>query len=189
MYVLCYILGCYDVVSQYLPKLFPFLFELARNEQALIRSISCWTMSRYFRWVIDNSQNNEELFQTLLRTLLNCVLDTNKKVQEVACSVFATLEEEAGARLEPYVEAILDNLMCAFGRYQVRNMSILCDTIACLADAVTAQLNKPQYVEKLLPALLGRWEALPPDDKTLLPLLECLTSVAQALGPGQHAYS
>ena len=45
--------------------------------------------------------------------LLKRVLDTNKKVQEAACSAFATLEEEAGERIIPYLPGILQNLMYA----------------------------------------------------------------------------
>lgn len=47
------------------------------------------------------------------------VLDANKRVQEAACSAFATLEEEACMELVPYLEFILQTLVFAFGKYQV----------------------------------------------------------------------
>lgn len=51
--------------------------------------------------------------------LLKRILDSNKRVQEAACSAFATLEEEAGTDLVPYLDIILKTLVEAFGKYQV----------------------------------------------------------------------
>ncbi|KMT02373.1 hypothetical protein BVRB_9g204870 isoform A [Beta vulgaris subsp. vulgaris] len=41
--------------------------------------------------------------------LLRRILDTNKRVQEVACSAFTTLEEEAVEELAPRLETILQH--------------------------------------------------------------------------------
>ena len=41
-------------------------------------------------------------------------------MQEAACSAFATLEEEACTELVPYLGFILETLVYAFGKYQVR---------------------------------------------------------------------
>jgi len=46
-------------------------------------------------------------------------LDSNKRVQEAACSAFATLEEEATTELVPYLGFILETLVFAFSKYQV----------------------------------------------------------------------
>lgn len=86
--------------------------------------------------------------------LLRRILDTNKRVQEAACSAFATLEEvsaycsvivtfvfydisldannffiyyqEAAEHLPPRLEIILQHLMCAFGKYQVVFWALSC---------------------------------------------------------------
>lgn len=55
-----------------------------------------------------------DIFQLLKR-----VLDANKRVQEAACSAFATLEEEACTELVPYLGFILETLVFAFSKYQV----------------------------------------------------------------------
>lgn len=55
----------------------------------------------------------------LVWQLLKRVLDANKRVQEAACSAFATLEEEACTELVPYLGFILETLVFAFGKYQV----------------------------------------------------------------------
>lgn len=50
------------------------------------------------------------------------VLDANKRVQEAACSAFATLEEEACTELVPYLGFILETLVYAFSKYQVTDL-------------------------------------------------------------------
>ncbi|KAH9694610.1 transportin-1 [Citrus sinensis] len=87
-------------------------------------------------------QNGREQFEKVLMGLLKRILDTNKRVQEAACSAFATLEEEAAEELAPRLEIILQHLMMAFGKYQRRNLRIVYDAIGTLADAVGFELNQ-----------------------------------------------
>lgn len=100
------------------------------------------------------------------------VLDNNKRVQEAGCSAFATLEEDAGPELAPYLEPVLRNLVIAFDKYQHKNMLILYDAVGTLADAVGPALQNPAYVDILMPPLLRRWTKLKDDDEDLVPLLE-----------------
>jgi transportin-1 len=100
------------------------------------------------------------------------VLDNNKRVQEAGCSAFATLEEDAGTELAPYLEPVLRNLVFAFEKYQHKNMLILYDAVGTLADAVGPALQNPMYVEILMPPLNKKWSKLKDDDDDLIPLLE-----------------
>ena len=100
------------------------------------------------------------------------LLDNNKKVQEAGCSAFATLEEEAGAELNPYLEPILRNLVFAFTKYQQKNLLILYDAIGTLADSVADALNNPALTEVLMPPLIEKWQKLEDDNEDLIPLLE-----------------
>jgi hypothetical protein len=76
----------------------------------------------------------------------------------------------------------------AFTLYQSKNIPVLCDTIGTLADAVGLALVP--FVPLLLPPLVAKWKQLCPSGvsptyNTMLqvcPLLECITSVVQALG-------
>ena len=100
------------------------------------------------------------------------VLDGNKRVQEAGCSAFATLEEEAGVELIPFLEPILRNLTFAFNKYQQKNLLILYDALGTLADAVGSALGAPLYLDILMPPLIDRWLKLSDDDSDLVPLLE-----------------
>ena len=95
-----------------------------------------------------------------MQELLKRVLDHNKKVQEAACSAFATLEEDAEAILVPYLGPILQNLIFAFEKYQAKNLLILYDAIGTLADSVGTALSEPAHVNILMPPLIEKY-ALP----------------------------
>ena len=110
----------------------------------------------------------------ILSQLLRMVLDNNKRVQEAGCSAFATLEEDAGAELAPYLEPVLRNLVLAFDKYQHKNMLILYDAVGTLADAVGRALQNSVYVDILMPPLTNRWAKLKDDDEDLIPLLEVI---------------
>lgn len=107
------------------------------------------------------------------------VLDNNKRVQEAGCSAFATLEEDAGPELAPYLEPVLRNLVFAFDKYQHKNMLILYDAVGTLADAVGRALQNSTYVEILMPPLTKRWSKLKDDDEDLIPLLEVSVANSQ----------
>ncbi|KAL4199668.1 hypothetical protein AMTRI_Chr03g52360 [Amborella trichopoda] len=178
--------GCINGLYPHLPEIVSFLIPLIDDKFPLIRSITCWTLSRYSKWVVQGigHQKGHEQFDKVLMGLLRRILDSNKRVQEAACSAFATLEEEAAEELAPRLEIILQHLLCAFGKYQKRNLRIVYDAIGTLADAVGQELNQPGYLEILMPPLISKWQQLTNSDKDLFPLLECFTSIAQALGPG-----
>uniref|UniRef100_A0A4W3HNA5 Transportin 2 n=1 Tax=Callorhinchus milii TaxID=7868 RepID=A0A4W3HNA5_CALMI len=178
--------GCMQGMVPYLPELIPHLIQCLPDKKALVRSIACWTLSRYAHWVV--SQPPDQYLKPLMTELLKRILDGNKRVQEAACSAFATLEEEACTELVPYLSYILDTLVFAFGKYQHKNLLILYDAIGTLADSVGHHLNKPEYIQKLMPPLIQKWNELKDEDKDLFPLLECLSSVATALQSGFLPY-
>uniref|UniRef100_A0A1I8F2E2 Importin N-terminal domain-containing protein n=1 Tax=Macrostomum lignano TaxID=282301 RepID=A0A1I8F2E2_9PLAT len=170
--------GCLQGVTAYLPEL--LLLTCLQHAKPLVRSITCWTLSRYAHWIV--TQPHELCLKPLLYELLNRILDTNKRVQEAACSAFATLEEETCSDLVPYLGDIVQTLVFAFQRYQHKNLLILYDAIGTLADSVGSHLNQEAFVQLLMPRLLND------DDKDLFPLLECLSSLATALGVGFLPY-
>ncbi|XP_011405788.1 PREDICTED: transportin-1 isoform X2 [Amphimedon queenslandica] len=178
--------GCMDGMSPHLTEILPYLILCLSDTKALVRSITCWTLSRYSSWVV--KQSHESYLRPLMSELLKRILDSNKRVQEAACSAFATLEEEACTELVPYLSDILQVLVFAFSKYQAKNLLILYDAIGTLADSVGSCLNNQAYIDLLMPPMLQKWYSLSDDDKNLFPLLECLSSVATALQSGFLPY-
>merc|ERR1719167_765540 len=179
--------GCMTGMIQHLNELIPYLINCLSDKKALVRSITCWTLSRYSHWVV--SQPHDTYLKPLMSELLKRVLDSNKRVQEAACSAFATLEEEACTELVPYLGFILETLVFAFHKYQHKNLLILYDAIGTLADSVGHHLNKAEFINLLMLPLIQKWNVLKDDDKDLFPLLECLSSVATALQEGFLPYA
>uniref|UniRef100_A0AAQ6A7B5 Transportin-1 n=1 Tax=Amphiprion ocellaris TaxID=80972 RepID=A0AAQ6A7B5_AMPOC len=167
--------GCMQGMVPYLPELIPHLIQCLCDKKALVRSIACWTLSRYAHWVV--SQPPDSYLKPLMTELLKRILDSNKRVQEAACSAFATLEEEACTELVPYLSFILDTLVFAFGKYQHKNLLILYDAIGTLADSVGHHLNQPVSMYNQHP---DQYEA--PDKDFMIVALDLLSGLAEGLG-------
>ncbi|XP_074602885.1 transportin 1 isoform X1 [Brevipalpus obovatus] len=178
--------GCMSGMIPHLSQLVPYLITCLSDKKALVRSITCWTLSRYSHWVV--GQPHDKYLRPLMTELLKRILDANKRVQEAACSAFATLEEEACTELVPYLRFILETLVFAFNKYQHKNLLILYDAIGTLAESVGSHLNNPEYINLLMPPLINKWNSLKDDDRGLSPLLECLSSVATSLQSGFLPY-
>lgn len=177
--------GCMSGIEPHLPTLVPMLLGTLRDPQPLVRSITCWTLGRYSSWCVATAAEQPQLyFVPTMEGLLTMVLDNNKRVQEAGCSAFATLEEEAGPALTPYLGPVLRTLVAAFDKYYQKNMLILYDAVGTLADSVGSALNQPEYINVLMLPLITKWQALEDADPDLIPLLECLASVTIAMGPG-----
>ncbi|KAJ1737218.1 hypothetical protein LPJ72_000673 [Coemansia sp. Benny D160-2] len=183
--------GCMSGMEPHMPTLLPFLIRWFKDEKALVRSIACWSASRYGKWAIFGSEPNtmKVYLEPLLGGLLETMMDNNKRVQEAACSAFATIEEDAGLYMVPYIQPVLETLVRAFGLYQRKNIIILYDAVGTLAEAVGPELNQPQYVQMLMPPIIERWDNLQPDDQHMFPIFECLSATALALGPGFKPYA
>jgi len=176
--------GCMESLIQFLPRVMELLLKLCQAPKPLLRSISCWCASRFSQWIChEQTPNREQVLRSVLQALLQRCLDKNKRVQEAACSAFATLEEEARGQLGPYLEDIITTLARAFQYYQAKNLLILYDAVGTLAEAVGAELDRPQYVQALMAPLVQKFDTVPDNDKSLVALFECLSSLMQNLGP------
>ena len=170
--------GCANGLLPFLEGMLAMLLPRLQDQRPLVRSITCWALSRYSRWLGQQSGQPGSghaqvdavlqvtslrpacmlmllrLFQPLHRLpkpamwrqacrccadmlpvpsswkncrrskciadvclcqckcdtsnnvqgILRCVVDHNKHVQEAACSALATMEEEAGPQLDPWLQ-------------------------------------------------------------------------------------
>lgn len=81
--------GCYEGLLPHLSTLVPFLIQLCQDQQPLIRSMACWALSRYSKWIVE--QENPEVYAVVIRLFLSRMLDSSKKVQENACTGFSSV--------------------------------------------------------------------------------------------------
>ena len=79
-------------------------------------------------------------------------------------------------------QAVVTVLGRAASAYTRKNMRILYDALGTLADAVGRALGDPVLLKLFMPPLLDKWQLFSDTDRELMPLLECLTSLATAVG-------
>ncbi|CAO3640279.1 unnamed protein product [Cunninghamella blakesleeana] len=184
--------GGFNHMKTHLPQLFPYLLDNMKHSMPLVRSISCWTISRYSEWLIEQYhtiEGKQHYFEPVLSGFLERVLDQNKHVQFHACSALAILQENAKTNLVPYLHPILISLSQAFHIYQRKNLDILYDALGTLADSVGTALNQPDFFSLIMPLLIEKWNQLSDTDTDLFPLFQCLSSITIALGNGFITYS
>lgn len=176
--------GCMDVVVPHLPELIPYLISLLNDPEVVVRQITCWTLGRYSLWAaeLEDPAQKAAYFEPMMEGILTKMLDKNKKVQEAGASAMANLEDKAGKRLEPYCGPIIQQFIRCFAKYKDKNMWILYDCVQTMAEHVGPVLARPELSSQLMPALIGRWQKVGDQSREFIPLLECLSYVAMALG-------
>jgi transportin-1 len=169
----------------------PFLVQLTRDAAPLIRSIACWTLSRFGQWSLEagSPADQDAFFRPILQALVLRVLDRNKKVQEAACSAVSSLSEIAQARMSPYLVDLVSAIVQAFNIYQAKNMLLLYDMLGAMSEAVGDALNQPQLVAGFMPPLMQRFRTISDDDRNLWPVFECMGLVASSLRVGFLPYA
>lgn len=68
--------GCMNGMIPHLPELTPYLIGCLSDKKALVRSITCWTLSRYAHWVVGQPH---EMYLKPLMTEVSNRLTINKK--------------------------------------------------------------------------------------------------------------
>ncbi|CTQ41092.1 Transportin-2 [Babesia microti strain RI] len=126
--------GCSNGLAPFLPKVLPYLFELSKHENPLMRSIACWCVARFSSWA-SQPENCNYWTNRLISVLLDRVLDNNKRVQEAACSALATLIEESYDQITLHFESICTVIDKAFRSYQYTNSLLLYDILSEMIEA------------------------------------------------------
>ena len=73
--------GCSCGLAQHLPDLVDYLITCLNDKKPLVRSITCWTLSRYSSWIVHNEAQQTRFLIPLISELLKRILDANKKVK------------------------------------------------------------------------------------------------------------
>ena len=181
--------GCMNGLNIYLPELAQYLIKCMDDSKPVIRIITCWTLSRYVRFVV-NEARHELYFVPAMMILLKHFLDGNKRIQKAALSAFCVFQEEAGHRLVPYIDVILQAYSECFKNRKFGSYFLLYDAVAVFAQAVGNHLNKQQYIDVLLPPLMHRFGIIEDYcDDQFLAMTECLSNVAAALEMGFLPYA
>ena len=182
--------GCFSGLMPHVPEVVSMLIPMLAPEQhPCIRKISCWTAGRYSEFVVrrifEGHSEAPGQLDSLLQALGSRMADHNSLVQQAACSGLAMLAEGSGGALTSRLPALVQVCQWALGAYSRRSLRGLYDAIAaiCGNDALGAALGSDRALcGQLLDPLLQRLAATQDLDRELIPLLECIGTVASGVG-------
>ena len=182
--------GCAMGLFPHLNEIVRFILPQVNHPHPLVRSISCWCLSRYSRWMLEVAQRPDgeatgakNQLGTVFNAVLSRMAEKNKIVQKAACSAICTMAEECAVLLGEWSIPILQHTSTALGMYGKNNLRIVYELLAIVADSMGARMREGQYAELILPPLIRKWQSTPFTDREILPILQCMTSIALALGP------
>jgi transportin-1 len=121
----------------------------------------------------------------MTEVFLERLKDRNRKVQVACVSSFGVVMETAGDLMAPYLEPVFQALVAALVRYQGHSLVILLDTLGIMADFVGPAIAEGHLPGIFVPPLMQMWDGLAksdPTDRTLLPLMESVASIAMTSG-------
>ena len=194
--------GCTTGLTPFLPQLIEFLVPSLEDPRPMVRSTTCWTLSRFSRWVVQlafparpgdpppaTAEQGKMFFDKIINGLLRRVVDHNKHVQAAACGALATLESEAREDIAPWLGPVVTALAQAVHAYQRKNMRCAFDAVSTLAECGGDALRSPDVAKALLPPLLQKWESGGDAQPDLYQLLECVTAVCAGVGLGAQEFA
>lgn len=179
--------GCIELCRDKLPSLVPFLVDRLQDQETRVRLITCWTLSRYASWVCEEAFEGGQYasyFQPTFQSIITCVLDNKKVVQESACSALTSFIEEASTNLfQSYNGLLMEQYSKCLQTYQKKNLHVLYDSIVTFVDKIGYKgiSANQEAMNVLLPQLFHKWEVSGDEDEALWPLFKCMASIAAAM--------
>lgn len=181
--------GCGDTMGQHMSQLYPYLLSQAVATESLpqLKSISCWTIGRYSFWALEQAASGQQpdLIQHTIEAVLGRLIDVNKRVQVSACSALAEIIENTGDFCVPYLESIYQTMTLTLDRHQTRSLMVSLELYGTIAGAVGPATGERNLPSLYIPPLLALWAVkvkANPFDRTLLPLMESLATIANSIG-------
>lgn len=185
--------GCRAGLARFLPNVLPFLMAKARDGHVAVRAIAFWALGRFSEWIIEDMRARgapEQYFCPAIELCAAGLLDPAGKAREAACSALATLEETAGEALVPYMIPVLQALMRVYtGAMGSPKATCFYDPIGTLIEAVGDAFRCDQCAALVVPPFMQKLQSIDLEDPHMVPLLECITTVASSLGLGIQPYA
>uniref|UniRef100_A0A672R9B6 Transportin-1 n=1 Tax=Sinocyclocheilus grahami TaxID=75366 RepID=A0A672R9B6_SINGR len=202
-----FIIGRAQALMDNIDTFIESLFALAGDEDCEVRKNVCRALVMLLEVRIDRLIPH---MHSIIQYMLQRTQDADENVALEACEFWLTLAEQPICKeaLSGHLVQLIPILVNGMKYSEIdiillkvshhkcdpgaQNHSercvILYDAIGTLADSVGHHLNQPEYIQKLMPPLIQKWNELKDEDKDLFPLLECLSSVATALQSGFLPY-
>ena len=178
--------GSYEYIQPFLPILVPLLFKYLDDSYPKIKSITCWTLSKFSPWL--STQPVEEV-QIYIEKLCSLMLDSDTELQEASCTAVAEMlecsDEKSGVNIEPILQTY--GQVCPV--YQGNCLLALLDMLGCLVKGYKDQVNHEGVVEMVITPLTTKWNEIADNDRIICPLFQCFQYVAEVIGNNITPYA
>ena len=177
--------GCYQQVINHLRTLIPFLIRELRHQNKFVRAITCWTLSRYTKYIlVDNClENKNELFKEYLTEILIKFLDKDNMVRVSSRSAFQEMILVNKSLVEPYLFDVFKIIANVFDNYTGLNLLSVYNTLILLMDTYPNVFQNQNFVEDIVKCIVQKWyELVKVNDLLTLPVffdvISCLIRVS-----------
>ncbi len=181
--------GCGHQMNEHMAQLHPYLMTQVTTPDTLpqVVCISCWTLGRYSEWAVEQTASGIQpaLLGRMVEAISGRILDNHRKVQIASVSSLATIVENAGELLVPFLEPLNRILVCALERHHTKSLLNTLEIFGNMAECIGPATGEGNLPCIYIPPLLAMWSAkakVNPMDKTLLPLMESLSYITTSIG-------
>jgi transportin-1 len=173
--------GAYLSLKPHLPVLIPFLIRELQHPHKLVRAISCWTLSRFSKFILidNNTDSSEIVFKDYLIEILKKFFDKEPIVQESACTALSTMIITDKDKLEPYLFDIFKVITEVFEQYTGTSLLTLYEIITLVTEYYEEHFKNPNLIGKLVNCVVNKWYDLVKsgDCKNISPIFEMVCSI------------
>eukprot|EP01105_Mastigella_eilhardi_P019784 TRINITY_DN4671_c0_g1_i2.p1 TRINITY_DN4671_c0_g1~~TRINITY_DN4671_c0_g1_i2.p1 ORF type:complete len:608 (-),score=87.10 TRINITY_DN4671_c0_g1_i2:29-1852(-) len=167
--------GCEEQLQPFVQEHLQQLIDLLHNSHPLVRSITCWTVSRCIKSAAPQAVQ-------LAQSAFACIRDNHREVKHAALSAIAVFAEEIGTQMEPVVGELLPALTESFQYEDERVLRVLCDAIATTFTNVPA-VQEAAYTDFLATIIQAAMTKLSGSSVSVQDaLLCCLCEIVEAVG-------
>ena len=178
--------GCYNQVISHLNNVIPFLIRELQHPDKFVRAITCWTLSRYTKFIlIDNvNENKEKLFKEFLIEILKKMLDKEHMVREAAMITFQKIITCNPNSVEPYLFDVLRVITSIFFTYTGNNLISVYYILNLLMENYREIFQNQNFVDEIVECLVQKWDELVKnyDSLTLPFFFEVIISLIRVRG-------
>jgi transportin-1 len=172
--------GCLEQMTPLLPALVAPLTALLQDQNPLLRSTACWTLSCYSLFLVSPAAG--AAVAPFLDGIMRCVMDRTKKVQYAACSALASFASAVPEHLAPYLLPLSQGLLSALPQYKAKNTPVLLDALQTVISAAGPAITTPQLMQAAVLPLLAHFECVSDQDRSMADYLICLYHLVTGLG-------
>jgi transportin-1 len=153
--------GSYQYLKVTLEPIIKYLISELSNSNKFVRSIACWTLSRFTDHIFDNLGSvGDVLFLKYLEMVLKLFNDKESIVQEASMTSFMIMINSRKERLRQYLEEIFQICNESLSLHTGNSLLTLYDCICLLAEQYENEFKNLKGSQTLIINIFTKWHFL-----------------------------